>query len=92
MVSWFDVYLESIRRAIKKVGLENLDGTACYHALTTMKDFRPMLSYNRVTFTETSRCGGHEAAMYQMQSGKVVKVAEGLYVPELFPGGKDVVK
>ena len=92
VVSWFDVYLESIRRAIKKVGIENLDGSACYDALITMKDFRPMLSYNKVTFSETSRCGGHAAAMYQMQNGKVVKVAEDLYVPELFPGGKDVVK
>jgi len=89
---WFDVYLESIRRAIKKVGVENLDGSACYGSLVNMKDFRPMLSYNRITFSETSRCGGHTAAMYQMQNGKVVKVAENLNIPELFPGGKDVPK
>jgi len=92
VASWFDVDCEAIRRAAKKVGPENITGQDIYDALISMKDYQCMAYNSKITFNETRRIGPSTAAVYQIQNGKVVKVEKSVYIPDLLPNGKDVVR
>jgi ABC-type branched-subunit amino acid transport system substrate-binding protein len=91
-VLYYDTYSEVTRRAIKQVGIENLNGQAIYDALINMKAFSPMGFHGKMSFSKTKRSGADNIAMYQIQNGKLVLVEELLDLPDLLPGGKDVVK
>ena len=91
-IAWFDLYGEAIRQAVKKVGAPNVTGSVVYDVLTSMTDYRPLNYNSKVSFTKTKRFGADTACVYQNQNGKIVKVRESIYVPDLLPGGKDVVK
>jgi hypothetical protein len=92
-IGWYDVYAEAIRQAGKKYGLEKVDGSAVYWAMTNrIKGFKPMMSNCSMTFSENKLYGPDTAAMYQIQSGKLVKIEDAVPVPDLLPGGKDVPK
>jgi len=90
--SFMSVKFEAIRRAALKVGVDKVDGKAVYNALINMKAFKPSLYHSTVGFSETKRVGADTAVMYQLQKGKLAVIARDLYVPDLLPGGKDVVK
>jgi hypothetical protein len=87
---YHDIYAEVTRRAVNKVGVNNVDGQAAYDALTHMKDFKPVGYHSTVSFTKTKLQGPDFVVMYQIQNGKSVLVEKDIYVPDLLPGGKDV--
>ena len=89
---WCDVYAECIRRGVKKVGAEKLNGAVIYDMITSLTDYKPMAYNSRVTFTKTRMTGPSDASIYQVQDGKIVKIISSVYIPDLLPGGKDVVK
>ena len=91
-IAWFDIYGETIRRAVKKVGASNVTGCTIYDVLTNMKEFNPLNYNSKISYTENKRFGADTASVYQSQNGKIVKVLDSIYVPDLLPGGKDVVK
>jgi len=84
--------VEAIRRAALKVGVDKIDGQAVYNALINMKNYKPPLYHSTISFSETNRIGPSSAVMYQIQEGKLVIVSRDIYIPDLLPGGKDVVK
>jgi len=90
--AWFDVYCEAIRRSVKKVGAENVKGRDLYNALINMTDYDCLAYNSKITFNKTKRFGPSTASVYQNQDGKIVKVVESVYIPDLLPGGRDVVK
>jgi len=90
--AWCDVYAECIRRAVKKVGPENVTGQVIYDMATNLTDYKCMAYNSRITFSKTRMTGPADASIYQLQDGKVVKIVDSIYVPDLLPGGKDVVK
>jgi len=91
-VPWYDVYGECIKRAVKKYGPEKVDGKAIYNVLTSMTDYQPLAYNSKVTFSKTRMVGPTTASIYQNQKGNIVKVVNSIYVPDLLPGGKDVVR
>ena len=91
-MSWWDVQSEAIRRAVKKVGAENVTGPVIYDVLTSMTDYKCMSYNSKITFTKTRRYGPSDASIYQIQNGEITKIVESIYTPDLLPGGKDVVK
>jgi ABC-type branched-subunit amino acid transport system substrate-binding protein len=91
-IPWFDLYGELIKRAVKKVGPEKVTGQAIYDAITHMTDYKPLAYNSKMTFTKTKVVGPDTASIYQNQGGKIVKIVESIYVPDLLPGGKDEVK
>ncbi len=90
--SFLSAKIEAIRRAALKMGVDKVDGQAVYNALINMKNYKPALYHSTVSFSETNRIGPSSAVMYQIQEGKLVIVSRDVYVPNLLPGGKDVVK
>ncbi len=90
--AWFDTYVELIRRAVNKVGAENVTGKHIYDIVTSMTHYKPMAYNSNITFTESKRYAADYASIYQNQNGKIVKVEKSIYVPNLLPGGRDVVK
>jgi len=90
--SFMSVKFEAIRRAALKVGVENITGQDIYNALVNMKSFKPHLYHSTIGFSETKRVGADTAVMYQIQNGEMKIIDRDLYVPSLFPGGRDVVK
>ncbi|MDY6878757.1 MAG: ABC transporter substrate-binding protein [Desulfatiglans sp.] len=91
-MSWFDVYGESIRRAVKKVGPEKVTGRVIYDVLTSMTDYKCMAYNSLITFKKNKTFGPSTASIYQNQNGKIVKIVDSIYTPNLLPGGEDVVK
>ncbi len=90
--AYFDVYIEAIRRAAVKVGPNKVDGQEVYNALINMKNYQPRLYHSKCSFSETKRVGPDTAVIYQIQDGKQVLLEKDVYVPDILPGGKDVVK
>ncbi len=90
--SYLSTKIEAIRRAALKVGADKVDGEAVYNALINMKSFKPALYHSTVSFSKTKRVGPNNAVMYQVQDGTPVIVDRDIYIPDLLPGGKDVVK
>ncbi len=90
--AWFDVYAEIIRRGAKKVGAENVTGEIVYDIVTCMRNYKPMAYNSDVTFSKTKRYAANYASIYQNQNGKIIKIEKSVYLPDLVPGGKDVIK
>ena len=90
--SFLGMKVEAIRRAAKKVGVKNVDGQSVYNALINMKNYRPFLYHSTQSFSKTKRIGPDDAVMYQIQDGELKVIAKDIPVPDLLPGGKDVVK
>jgi len=57
-----------------------------------MKNYKPALYHSTVGFSKTNRIVPSSAVMYQIKNGKPVIIARDVYVPNLLPVGKDVVK
>jgi len=91
-VSYMNVKAELIRRAALTVGADKVDGQAVFNEFMKMKAYKPAMYHSTVSFSETKRVGPNNAVMYQIQEGKPVIVAKDVYLPDLLPGGKDVVK
>jgi len=77
---------EAIKRAIEKVGYENLDGRAVNEALQTLEDFDPYGYGTPVTYTDPEvRRGSGLARVYQVQAGDVVPVTDWQEAPIILP-------
>ncbi len=59
---WCDVYAECIRRGVKKVGAENLNGAVIYDMITSLNDYLPMAYNSRVSFSKTRMVGPTDAS------------------------------
>ncbi len=88
----FDIMFEAIRQASKAVGAENVTGQEVYKALTNLKDYPAKGISATITFSETKRWGPDYTNFYQIKKGKIVNTGEVMSLPDLTPGGKDVVK
>jgi branched-chain amino acid transport system substrate-binding protein len=77
---------EAIKRAIEKVGYENLDGRAVNEALETLEDFDPYGYGTPVTYTDPEvRRGSGLTRIYQVQGGEVVTITDWQEAPILWP-------
>jgi ABC-type branched-subunit amino acid transport system substrate-binding protein len=78
------IVCEAAKRALEDVGYENLDGPAVKRALESMKDF-DVDGMVKITFGPEDRRGSRNFAVYQVQSGKIVRVTDWQEVPILVP-------
>ncbi len=78
------IVCESVKRALEETGYENLDGPAVKRALESMKDF-DIDGMVKITFGPEDRRGTRNFAVYQVQSGKIVRVTDWREVPILVP-------
>jgi len=86
MAGWVPsaISTEAVRRAIAKVGYENLDGLAVQEELENMKDFDAQ-GLITIDYLPNDVRGTHKAAIYQVQSGKLVRISDWLETPVLTP-------
>jgi branched-chain amino acid transport system substrate-binding protein len=78
---------EAIRRAIEKVGYENLDARAVKEALETIEDFDPYGFGPKITYTNPEeRRGSSWVKICQIQGGDVVARTDWREAPILWPG------
>ena len=78
------IVCESVKLALDDVGYENLDGPAVKRALESMKDF-DVDGMVKITFGLEDRRGTRDYAVYQVQSGKLVRLTDWREVPILVP-------
>ncbi len=90
--SFLGVKVEAIRRAAQQVGVENVTGETVYNALINMKSYRPPLYHSTNSFSKTKRIGPDDGVMYQIQNGECKLIKTGIPIPDLLPGGKDIIK
>ncbi len=77
---------EGIKRAIEKVGYENLDGRAVKEALDTIEDFDPYGFGPQITYTNPDdRRGSNWVRICQVQGGDAVPVTDWRETPMLVP-------
>jgi len=77
---------EAIKRAIEKVGYENLDGPAVREALETIEDFDPFGFGPKITYTNPEeRRGSSWVKICQVQGGEVVARTDWREAPMLVP-------
>ncbi len=88
----FDIMFEAIRQASKVVGVKNVTGQDVYNALIKLEDYPAKGVSATITYTETKRWGPDFTNFYQIRNGKVINTGEVITLPDLTPGGKDVVK
>jgi ABC-type branched-subunit amino acid transport system substrate-binding protein len=81
---WFDeaIVCEAVKRALDEVGYENIDGASVKRALESMKDF-DVDGMGKITYGPENRRGDRYWAVYQVQSGKIVRVSDHREVPIL---------
>jgi len=86
MVRASAVLPEAIKRAIEKVGYENLDGRAVKEALETLEDFDPYGYGTPITYTNPEvRRGSGLARVYQVEGGDVVPASDWRETPIIWP-------
>jgi len=92
-LGWAALGVEGIKIAVEKVGAENVTRVDVYDALRTIDDFYfpPSWKHSPYDFTEDA-VGQHYLNVYEVQDGEIVRVAEDIYCPNVWPGGADVVE
>jgi len=91
--SYCGVKVEAIRRAALRVGADKVTGQEVYNSFVSMTEgYRPHLYHSINSWSETKRIGPDDAVMYQIQDGELKLIGKGIPVPDLLPGGKDVIK
>ena len=78
------VICEAIRRAVEKVGYENVDGRAVKEALDSMKDF-DVYGLTTISYTPEDHRGADRGAVYQVKGGKVIRVSDWRKAPMIVP-------
>jgi len=78
------VACEAIRRAVDKVGYEDIDGRAVKEALDGMTGFDVHGLY-KCTYSPDVRRGTDKMAIYQVKDGKIVRVSDWKEAPILMP-------
>jgi ABC-type branched-subunit amino acid transport system substrate-binding protein len=78
------IVCEAVKRALDDVGYENVDGPAVKRALEGMKDF-DVDGMVKITFGPEDRRGTRDYAVYEVQSGKLLRVTDWREVPILVP-------
>jgi branched-chain amino acid transport system substrate-binding protein len=66
---------EAMKRAVEKVGYENLDGPAVKEALDGMKDF-DVYGLASITYKPDDHRGSTKAAVYEVRGGEIVRVSD----------------
>ena len=83
-VNWCQLGWEGIKRAVEKVGAENVTGMDVYDAFRTIKDFYvSSASRSPYDFTEDT-VGQHYVSIYEVQDGEVVRIADKVFCPNLW--------
>jgi len=76
------VVCEAIKRAIEKVGYDNLDGPAIKEALDSIKSF-DAYGLATVSYHADDHRGVTQVAIYQVKKGKIVRICESEETPVL---------
>jgi len=79
---------EGIRRALEKVGIENLTGRAVRDGIFSIKDFDTGILSHLVTLTDDKPYFVDDMLLYQVQQGKIVPVVSP--IPYILPSEFDV--
>jgi len=89
--------VEVLRIAAEDVGAENIDGQVCYD--TCFNEIKDFYGYFTVpnTFGDTSHSGHGLISMdyvrvLTLEDGEITNLEDLQYCPDVWPGGKDVVK
>jgi len=80
------VAVEAVKRAVEKVGYENLDGLAVKEGLDSLRDF-DVCGVQEISYTPEDRRGTDTARIYVIQGGTPVPVSDWMVVPMLMPEG-----
>jgi len=92
-VTYLSVMSEVIQKAIKRVGVDKLDGKACWESLMNdVKNFQPYGYVTPMTFSSERLTGPDAVNMLVLRNGKIEVLDKNVYCPDLLPGGKDVPK
>ena len=80
------VAVEAVKRAVEKVGYENLDGLAVKEGLDSLRDF-DVCGVQEISYTPEDRRGTDTARIYVIQGGTPVPVSDWMVAPMLMPEG-----
>jgi branched-chain amino acid transport system substrate-binding protein len=80
-MSSINVLCEALKRAIDKVGYDNLDGTAIKAALETFKDFNNMGITAPITYTSTDHLGPRAMRIIQYKAGNFEVISDWISPP-----------
>jgi branched-chain amino acid transport system substrate-binding protein len=78
------IICEAVKRAVEKVGYENIDGVAVKEALDTLKDF-DCDGLRTITYTPESHKGYDKAAIYEVRNGTLVRATDYTTAPTIVP-------
>jgi len=80
-LSSINIQCEAIKRAIDKVGYDNLDGTSIKEALETFKDFDNMQITAPISYTPTDHLGTRSMRMIQYEAGNFTVISDWVEAP-----------
>ena len=89
---WLSIHCEIIKKTIDMVGIDNVNGEACYNAAMTITDFLPWASSCKMTWRPDYVYGPRKGDVFQYRHGTIVRVTKDVPIRNLIPGGKDVPK
>jgi len=75
---------EAIKRAVERVGYENLNGAAVKEALDSMKDW-DVYGIKTITYSADDVRGWTGVRIYEIQSGQIVPVSDWVEAPSIVP-------
>jgi len=78
------VAVEAVKRAVEKVGYENLDGPAAKEGLDSIRDF-DFYGIKKLSYTPEDNRGTNTARIYMIQDGQPVSVSDWILAPMLMP-------
>ncbi|UCG82489.1 MAG: ABC transporter substrate-binding protein [Dehalococcoidia bacterium] len=78
------VAVEAAKRAVEKVGYENLDGPAVKEGLDSLRDF-DVYGIKTISYTPEDHRGTDTAKIYMIQGGQPVPVSDWIVAPMLMP-------
>jgi ABC-type branched-subunit amino acid transport system substrate-binding protein len=80
------VAVEAVKRAVEKVGYENLDCPAVKEGLDSLRDF-DVYGIQKISYTPEGHRGTNTARIYVIQGGTPVPVSNWMVAPMLMPEG-----
>ena len=79
------VACEAVRRAVAKVGTENLDGIAIKEAMDSFRDW-DVYEIKQITYTAEDHRGWNKARIYEVRDGDVIPLSDWIVAPMIMPG------
>jgi branched-chain amino acid transport system substrate-binding protein len=75
------VIIESLKRAVQKVGYDRLNGEAVREAILSIKDLDMMGAIPPVSFSKEDPRGMKSIKMFQVRGGKAVPISDWIFAP-----------